>query len=405
MTPLLRPILVALLALLGVACSGTSSNLAPLDPPAPLVPFEPAVQINQRWSAQIGNGTDGHYLRLPPLVADGRVFVASRDGQVKAFEATSGTLAWQVELDDTTVLGGPGDGGELLLLGGDAQVIALDKSDGTERWRAPVSSEVLSRPVRIEDVVVVHAVDGQVTALKADSGERLWRYRQEVPLLSLRGTSAPAVVGKDGVVVGFANAQVAALTLKDGHVAWQTAVAVPRGRSELERMVDVDAEPFIADGAAYTVSYQGRLSAVSLDGGRMLWSRDFSSYTGLAAAGRELFTTDAHGDVWAFARTNGGSLWKQAALHGRRVTAPTVQGPMLVVGDYEGYIHWLAREDGRPIARARLEAGDASAVSEEEPDDPDEEDYGILAAPTVAGEWVYVVNAEGQLSAYQVAPK
>jgi outer membrane protein assembly factor BamB len=208
------------------------------------------------------------------------------------------------------------------------------------------------------------------------------------------------------VVSGFANGRLAALKLHDGRLLWESVIAVPKGRTELERLVDIDAQLEISGGVVYVATYQGRIAAVSLDGGRLLWGREFSSYSGIALAGRMLYVSDARGDLWALERNSGGTLWKQDALHGRGLSMPVLQGDAVVVGDYEGYLHWLDREDGHLLARARVEDWQAYYPIKDEfyNDNAYREDRMVLAAPRASGDWLYAVDKRGVLNAYQIRP-
>lgn len=395
---------LALLAVvLSLAGCGGGSSLLAVDPPAELGDFEPAFEVEALWARQLGKGVDKHFIKLTPLVERERLFAANHKGRVEAYALPSGERLWRTEIE-AAISGGPGDGGELILVGGDAEVIALNKSDGQIRWRVAVSSEVLSAPAYGSGVVVVRTVDGAMYGLDAGDGHRLWRYSQEVPLLSLRGVGEPQIVS--GIVVaGFANGRLVALTLQDGRVIWELALSVPRGRTELERMVDVDATLSVREGVVYAAGYQGRVAALTLDGGRLLWTREFSSYSGSAVAGRDLYVTDAAGNLWALARSNGGTLWKQNALHGRRLSAPAVQGGAVVVADYEGYVHWLSRDDGHLLARARVEDWETLfPVPPEIPHNGYKEDRAVLEAPRVFDDYVYAMDKRGTLDAFRVLP-
>ena len=396
-----RFLTVVLAALLLNACS--SSSMLTIEPPAALTDYKPELKVDALWARQLGKGVGRQYIKLAPLVEQYRVYAANRKGLVEAFDVHSGSRQWRMDLD-MPINAGPGDGGDLLLLGGDAEVVALGKSDGEVRWRAAVSSEVLAAPVRRGGVVVTHTVDGVVMGLDASDGHTLWRYTQQVPLLSLRGVGAPQIEG--GIVVtGFANGRLAALTVTEGKLIWEQALEVARGRTELERMVDVDGRLVVDQGVVYAAGYQGRIAALTLDTGRLLWTREFSSYTGIVAGERELYVTDAAGNVWALARSNGGTLWKQSALHGRELSAPALQGDAVVVSDFEGYLHWLSRDDGHLMARARVE--DWETLFPLPPDSPPsgyKEDRAILAAPRVIGEYVYAMDKRGTLDAFRVKP-
>lgn len=399
---MIRSLSLAALAVLLAACGSGPSRLA-VDPPAELADFTPALKVEARWARQLGKGVDKHFIALAPLVERDRVYAADRKGRVEAFELESGARLWRSDLD-AAVNSGPGAGGDLLLFGGDAEVIALHKSDGKPAWRAAVSSEVLATPQRGGDVVVARSVDGTLFGLDAGDGRQLWRYSQQVPLLSLRGNGEPQIEG-GVVVIGFDNGRVVAVSLQDGHPLWETALAVPRGRTELERLVDVDARLMVRDGVVYAAGYQGRIAALTLDSGRLLWTRDFSAWSGLVIAGREIYVSDAGGYLWALARSNGGTLWKQGDLHGRSLSAPAVQGGAVVVADFEGYVHWFSRDDGTPLARVRVEDWETLfPVPPEYPGNGYREDRAVLAAPQVQDDHVYAMDKRGTLNALRVLP-
>ncbi len=391
---------VALLAIAGCSSSGRTSKV---NPPAPLAEFEPAVAVAPAWYTQIGEGGGRLHLRLIPLADSEAVYVATHKGRVEARDALTGKRLWRTSID-TTVTGGPGDGGDLVLIGGNAVVVALEKATGTERWRAKVSSEVLAAPVRGGNVVVVRTVDGRLIGLDATEGRKLWEHTQQVPLLSIRGAGDPQIAGRMAVA-GFANGRVMAVDLEQGRALWQTAVAVPRGRTELERMVDVDGRIVVDGGVVYAVAYQGRLSALALSSGQLLWTRDFSSYTGLALNRSELLLTDAEGNLWALDRRSGSPLWRQDALRGRKPTAPVVHDGFIVVGDFDGYIHWFDAESGKQVGRVRiLDPNEQFPIQEVSgTPNPYPDRRPVIAAPTPTQELLYALDARGTLNAYRTA--
>jgi len=395
-----RQISLILVALLLAACSSSPGRLD-LDPPAALTELKTQFKVRTLWVRELDKGVGKHHIALPPLLEHDRVYAANYKGRVEAFELDSGHRIWRTEIA-APVNSGPGDGGDALYLGGDAEVIALDKKDGHVRWRAMLGSEILAAPKRSGDVVVVRSVDGALFGLDANDGRRLWRYAQTVPLLSLRGVGEPQIEGSI-VVAGFDNGRVAAVSLQDGHLLWESTIAVARGRTELERLVDIDARLVISDGVVYVAGYQGRIAALTLDAGRLLWAREFSTWTGLAVAARDIYVTDANGDVWALARSNGGTLWKQTALHNRSLSSPAIQGGAIVVADFEGYVHWLAREEGSLLARTRVKNLEenfpmATALAES----TYLEDRAVLAMPQVQDDYVYIMDKRGALNAIQV---
>src|SRR5690606_26136777 len=252
---------------------------------------------------------------------------------------------------------------------------------GEVQWRAQVSSEILSPPLRSGGVVVVRTNDGKVFGLSGVTGERLWVYDRTVPALTLRGTSAPAIAA-GAVIAGFDVGRVAALDLGTGRLLWETSVATARGRSELERMVDIDSDPVILDGVIYVTTYQGQLAALQLETGRILWSRAVSSHTGFTADDNHIYLTDADSHVWAFDRYTGGVAWKNEKLHARMATGPASVGDYVVVGDLQGYLHWLRKEDGEFAARTQLTK------------------KRIIVEPATAGRVLYAYGSDGTLAAY-----
>lgn len=399
--------LLPLISAFALTACGGGPALEIGDAPAELQPIEgPELAVQTRWAAELAR-TGRHYLQLRPVADGDRVYAVDHEGTLQAFTATRGDELWQTRVAER-VSGGLGDGGELLLMGGDAEVVAVAKADGAVQWRAEVSSEVLARPVRSDELVVVRTIDGGVFGLAAGDGSRRWEYHQEAPLLTLRGNSAPAVA-EGTVVIGGDNGRLVALDRQSGEVRWEQAVTVPRGQTELERMADVDGRIAIRDHVVYASSYQGRLVAVALDDGQILWTRELASHTGVTAAGKNLYTVDDQGDLWALSRRNGASLWRQKALHGRRLSTPVVQGDYLVVGDLAGYLHWLDRADGHLVARVRIQdraeffpLGDPEEGAEE---NPYPVNRAVLAAPVVEGERVYVLDQRGVLNAVRSRPQ
>lgn len=381
----MKKLLGVTLAALVVAGCGGGGGLPVTEPPAELTEFEPALEVDKLWSADTGAGVGDHYLEMGPLVDGEVVYTGDAEGQITAFDAQNGKRLWSRSLE-AGLSGGPGDGGDRVLFGGDAEVFAVDKTDGAVHWRAPVSSEVLAPPVRRGDRVLVRSVDGNLFGLDAETGEERWRFNQPVPTLSLRGIGAPTTFN-GYAVAGFANGRLVALDLATGAPVWGATVAVPRGRTELERIVDVDAAASIYEGVAHIAAHQGRVVTVALQNGQVLWSRDIPSHQAIGVTDDSVLVVDDNSDLWALARYSGGTLWRSEALHARRLTAPVPQGDYLVVGDLEGYLHWLAREDGRIVARARVGS------------DP------ILADPVVVGNRVYAIDTAGQLAVFLVRPK
>jgi outer membrane protein assembly factor BamB len=380
-----------------------SSSINPVEPPSELTVFTPELRMQPRWSHEVGGGTGGKYLKLPPLLDGERLFAADRYGRVRAYHTPGGERLWQVELE-RVISAGPGNANGLLLFGGDAEIFAIDKERGELRWRTPLGSEVLSTPVSQGDIIVVHAVDGSITALKREDGSVAWRHLERVPSLSLRGSGTPLIVDANRVMIGNAAGQVLALDLREGALLWRATIATPRGRTDLERMVDVDADLAFANGVLYAAAFQGSVAAINAANGQLLWTREISSQTGIALDDEALYLTDEAGDAWALSRQNGATLWKQSALHRRALSAPAQQGRYLVVGDFEGYLHWFNKEDGRLAARSRVRNWQEHfPLADEYANDSYIEDRAHLVTPLVEGTRVYGFDQRGVLDAYDVS--
>lgn len=354
------------------------------EPPAELESFKKQVRLVSLWSRDTGEGAREQRVKLVPAVHRERVYAADRSGSVLAYELDSGKQVWHSKTG-LAVSAGPGVGDGMVLVGSsEADLVALDSGNGEELWRTSVSSEILSVPQVSDGVVVVQTVDGNIAGLDADDGSRLWVHDRSAPVLTLRGTSTPLVV-QSVVLAGFANGKMTALEIQSGRQLWEVAVAVSRGRSELQRIVDLDSDAVILDGVLYVSSYQGRLVAISLQGGRTLWNRDMSTYAGIAADNQQVYVSDADSEVWALDRRTGASLWKQGELRRRDLTGPGVTGEYVSVGDFEGYIHLLTQAEGIVAGRTRVDSA------------------GIQAAPVALfGDRLLVLGAGGKLVLYQI---
>ncbi|MCU7876531.1 MAG: outer membrane protein assembly factor BamB [Candidatus Thiodiazotropha sp. (ex. Lucinoma kazani)] len=354
------------------------------DPPSELVELQAEIRIETLWDEGL-EGSEETLLKLTPVISDGVLYIAEPSGEVIALDPETGDQHWSVDTD-SPLSGGPGVGDGLLALGTlEAELILLNVQDGAERWRQRVSSEVLSTPAIKGGRVVCRTTDGGVTAYATDSGEKRWSYDRSVPVLTLRGDSSP-LISDSQVLAGFAGGRLVGLSLDAGLVTWEVAISTPQGRTELERVVDIDADPKLVEGTLYVTAFQGEVAAVSESSGVVLWRRKISSHAGLDASWRQLFITDDADHVWSLDATNGATLWQQKALHARRLSAPAMLEDYLVVGDFEGYLHWLSQEDGRQLARVKI-GSDA-----------------IRLKPLVSGDIVYVLDEGGTLSALKAHP-
>jgi len=348
--------------------------------PTPLVQITPSVNVARLWSASVGGGEKSLGMGQHPAIADGRVYAAAVDGGVHALDLKTGQSVWRYA-SELPLSGGPGAGEGLVVVGSlEGDVIALDAATGTEKWKAKVGNEVLAAPAIGGGTVYVHSNDGRVTAFDAATGERRWFYSVEVPTLTVRG-SGPVTIGPGIVFVGNDNGNLTALSATDGGVLWSTPVAEPDGRSELERMADVDGAVVIDNTMLFATSYKNHTIAIDGPSGQIVWDRENGGPRGLGLSNSAVVVTDPVGKVWALDKNSGASLWQQDGLAHRNTSAPVVQGDYAVVGDLEGVVHWLRLNDGAFAARAQIGGP-------------------ITGQPVVSDGVVVVQTTEGQLAAF-----
>jgi outer membrane protein assembly factor BamB len=357
-----------------------------VDPPAELVKFQPKLDIDQVWKTGLGGGTKALRLGLRPVVDGDRLFVADHEGEVLAVQIKDGRIQWRTRTK-LPLSGGPGVGAGLVVVGSvDGDVVALNAADGAELWRVQVRGEVLSAPAVAEQAVVVRSVDGRLRGLDTKDGKELWMIEQAVPRLSLRGTAAPVIVG-DIVICGFDNGKVLAVGLTAGEIVWETAVAPARGRTELDRLVDIDSRTHVIDKDVFVVGFQGKAAMLALESGQIWWARDASSDRGLAVGDESVYISAANGDVIALRRRDGTPEWEQAALHRRSLSGPALDGGTIVVADFQGYVHWLDAASGELLARRGTD-GDR-----------------VTNAPVVANGLIVVLTDSGTLTAFRRVEK
>ncbi|MCP4702073.1 MAG: outer membrane protein assembly factor BamB [Gammaproteobacteria bacterium] len=336
-------VLIGFAALLNACTSGGDEII---EPPAPLVELTSTLALETLWTVGVDAMEEDSHLKIAPVFVSDKLIAASPKGLVSAFNVEDGKLLWESDAG-IAVTGGPGAGDDIVVLGSSEGLLAaLSETDGSLRWRSQVSSEILAAPLVGQGLVCVRTVDGKVFGLNSETGKRLWVYERSVPPLSLRGASAPIRKG-DVLFAGFDNGKLAALEALTGKPLWEIAAIQPKGRTELERMADIDANLGIQGYFLYAAAYQGHTLAVDTDTGERIWSRETSSHAGLSVDARAVYVSDAQSHIWAFDRYSGATLWKQSKLQGRDITAPVNFDEYLVVGDFEGYLHWLRREDGQ----------------------------------------------------------
>jgi outer membrane protein assembly factor BamB len=366
------------------ACS--SNEVDPEDLPAELVKFQQTLKIKRVWRKGVGDETEFLRLALRPATDGRNIYAAAHDGRVVAFDAATGKRAWRVKTD-VPLSGGPATDGNIVVVGSsDGDVVALDAEDGSELWRIGVTSEVLASPVVGQKNVIVRTVNGKLAAFSEKDGTQNWSVQQSMPRLSVRGTASP-VITRDLVISGFDNGRVAAYAIEDGAVVWDVIMELPSGRTAIERLADVNAGVEVAGGDVYAVGFQGRLGAIALESGQLIWTREMSSYSGLALDAGAIFVADQASELVALSRGSGRELWRKKDLRNRDITAPALFDGSIVVGDFEGYLHWFDAATGD--LQARVRAGKARITSQ----------------PLVLNDILYVMNDAGRLYAYRARPR
>ncbi|MFJ4141513.1 outer membrane protein assembly factor BamB [Pseudomonas sp. NPDC089734] len=372
----------ALLAL-AILAAGCSSNSKKELPPAELTDFKEEVVLHKEWSRSIGDGQGKTYNMLVPAVDGDRIYASDVTGIIMSLDRLSGDVIWKKDLE-LPVSGAVGVGYGLVMIGTEkGEVVALDASSGEEKWRAHVTSEVLAPPANNGDVVVVQTQDDRVIGLDAVTGSQRWIYESTPAVLTLRGTGAPVVTNRLAVA-GLSTGKVIALDISNGVPIWEQRIAIPQGRSELDRVVDIDGGLLLSGGTLYVASYQGRVAGLDLESGRVLWQRDASSYSGVAQGFGSVYVTLASGTVEGIDERSSSALWSNESLARRQLGAPEVFSSYVAVGDLEGYLHLLSQVDGRFVGRERIDSD------------------GLRARPLVVGDMIYVFGNSGKLEALTI---
>jgi outer membrane protein assembly factor BamB len=357
-----------------------------LTAPVELVDINESVHIKKLWAKGVGDGQGKGYLKIQPVVSGDSIYVASADGEVVSIDRNTGKEQWSVDLD-VSISGGVGVYENTLLLGGnDGSVMQLNASDGTLNWTTRVNGEVLAPPQGNGRVVVAQSYEGRVQGLDFNTGEKLWVFNSNVPVLTVRGTSTP-ILSNNMVYVGFASGRVLSLESTTGAIAWEARVAIPQGRSEIERIVDIDGTMLLVGKELYAASYQGRLVAIDVGSGRKMWQQDISSFAGVSQGFGNVYVTDEDGTVMAYLRNGQGERWTQSALGYRELSRPTPVSSYLAVADFEGYVHLLSQIDGEFVGRMKVD-GD-----------------GARADMLSDGNILYVYGNSGKLAAYKITAK
>jgi len=376
------------------SCSSTDDDEGVSSLPAELTEITQQFSPDVLWEKSVGDGSENYFSRLKPVVAYKTVYSASRAGDVIAFDEKTGKTRWKIDLSDidkersfwdsresALLSGGPVVSVDKVFIGSEnGKLYTLDAQTGELLWQANIKGEILNAPAVDSGVVVANSASGIMKAFNVETGKELWKVEKEVPSLTLRGISTPVIVS-GGVLVGTDKGNVNVYLLDKGQQGWSTEIGEPTGSTELERVIDVDSAPVVFGDRIYAISSRGNLVAIELKSGRILWKRQYSSYRQIAIYRNTIFLTNLRGYVYAIDRVNGIERWSNLTLANRKVTGPAIVDDYVVVGDFEGYLHWLNQETGEIVARHKVDGS------------------GIHSTPTVVDNILYSQSRNGDLQA------
>jgi outer membrane protein assembly factor BamB len=384
---LLLPGLLSVTLLSGCSLFNSEEDVVKM---SPLPVVENQFTPTTSWSTSVGNGIGKYYSTLHPAFADGVVYAADRHGVVKALSIDDGREIWSVNLAEkdgwfsthAALLSGgvTVSGGKVYIGTEQAQVYALNASDGSVAWKTGVVGEALSRPVVSDGLVLIHTSNGQLQALNEADGAVKWTVNLDMPSLSLRGESAPTTAF-GAAIVGGDNGRVSAVLMQQGQLIWQQRISQANGPTEIDRLSDVDTTPVVVNGVVYALAYNGNMTALDLRSGQIMWKRDLGSVSDFVIDGNRIYIIDQNDRVLALSTDGGVTLWTQSDLLHRNLTSPALYNGYIVTGDSEGYLHWINVEDGRFVAQQKVDSS------------------GFLTEPVVAGGKLLIQAKDGTLYA------
>lgn len=381
-----KKILILVAALFLQACNHLDNYMLGKDntpKPSELEPIKSKVALKEQWSVPL-NSKGNANLKLKPQIVGKILYTADPSGQIEAVDKATGKLLWAKKLD-AGIVSGPSVAAGTVALGTDSSsVVLLKQVDGTELWRTKISSEVLSKPIIVNSKVIAKTIDGNLYALDLVSGKQLWVSEHGAPSLILKASSSPVIIANNMILVGYSDGKMDAVDLQTGHLVWQRSIAYASGSSDVERLVDIDADPIVRGNVVYLASYQGYVGALSLVDGQFIWRKPASVYKNMAIDGNTLYLTDSDDVVWAINRNTGQVNWKQVALKARGLTEPVLMGNRIIVGDKTGLLHVLAKNNGDLISRAQLSGP-------------------IATAPSISNNNIYVMTSNGKLNRFSVS--
>ncbi|WGZ92229.1 MAG: outer membrane protein assembly factor BamB [Candidatus Thiocaldithrix dubininis] len=378
----MKPIFAAVLAALLISGCSTFQQVLPakdMNPPKALKEFKPTVGVKTLWQVSTGSSAGKDYVRINPYIDENTVIVAG-GRSVSAWNKNNGAKLWQVGLDEELSGGVSGTGSLILVGSNNGGAFALDRQSGKVVWKQRLTSEVVAISPPANGIAAFRTSDGRLSGLNLQSGEVLWQQVRQGSPLSLRGASTPVTVG-GMVIAGFDSGVVTAFDMQSGRALWEATLSVPRGQGDLDSVTDVDGKMKAVGEALFAASYNGLIMGINMRDGKPAWSAPYSSYSGLDADANGVYTTSISGLFWKLDPQTGKPVWKMDDLERRQLTAPTIVGNYVVVGDYKGVLHWINTSTGLLAARVQ---GDPA---------------GYTVAPVLDGNVIYTLGRSGVLSA------
>lgn len=372
-----RALLLSCLSLVLISCGSKDNS----EPPAALTEIEQVVKLKLRWSTNTDAGASSASLDMRPLLIEGQILSIDIEGRVNSINPENGRINWDFDTGVNAITGLAGNSDVIIATSADGDLAAYNLlEDGLEeRWSTQLKGEIRAAPALNKSQLFVRTVAGKLTALSLADGAVEWSISRRIPALTLTGNSSP-VVSDELVIVGFDDGKIAAFDSSSGETVWETVISHSVGRTEIERLVDIDGNFVLKDGIVYVSSYQGKLSAIQAVNGNELWSRDFSSYQSMVVDDQAIYLSGDLSHIWSIDRRSGSAFWKQDVLHARKITAPQLLDDNLVVADLEGYVHWFDKSDGS--LKGRIQPSAARHISQ----------------PLLWQNNILVFDSEGQLS-------
>jgi len=378
MCKFIQQIFVAILFIMLTGCN-TFFDKDNTQPPTPLKDFSATKQAKQLWQTQANASSKNENIKLIPALANNTIFTVSPQGTLTAINKETGKIIWQADTKQS-ITSGVTTNNSLIFIGTkQGYLLALNQNNGELVWKKNIASEILAPAAANNEVALVKSIDGNLTALSTKDGHQLWHFQEKSPDLILRGGSSPQIKN-DSVFAGFENGTLVRLDLKSGKQIWQENIAEPKGIFSVQRMIDIDANPAVTDTRVFVVTWQGQLAALNISNGNIIWSTNASSIAGLAHDKDRIYLADQQGNIRAYNANDGKLIWQQNQLIARNLSSPAIIKNNLLVGDAEGWLHWINKETGQFVARSKAS------------------DSAIESAPLIENNIAYISTKNGQIS-------